>query len=217
MSEVSVYNQAGQETGEKLELPAAIFARSAVKPAVVQFVAAAMLANLRTSTAATKTRGQVRGGGKKPWKQKGTGRARAGSIRSPLWRGGGVVFGPTVERNYSKKVNRKTKRLGLFAVLSSRAQEGRLAVMDNLELSSGKTRELVAKLAALGTILKGKRILIITAEKPEALQRAARNLPEVKLCLAKNLNLLDLLWSESIIVLKNALPVMTKTYLGNPN
>ena len=92
-----------------------------------------------------------------------------------------------------------------------------MAVMDNLELSSGKTRELVAKLAALGTILKGKRILIITAEKPEALQRAARNLPEVKLCLAKNLNLLDLLWSESIIVLKNALPVMTKTYLGNPN
>lgn len=208
----NVYNQTG-ETVNTVELASQIFDRAKVSPEVVHLVAVAALANARQPIAATKTRGMVRGGGKKPWKQKGTGRARVGSIRSPLWRGGGIIFGPTPARNFSKKVNRKTKRLGMFSLLTDRAREERILVLDNLELAAGKTRELNEKLKSLGKLLKGRNILLIVPTKQEKLARASRNLPNVKLSLANNLNVIDLLWAETIIILQNALPVLEQTYL----
>lgn len=212
--ELPIYNQEGKQTEGKAELPAKMFGIEEIKPEVIHFVATANLANARRPFAATKTRGEVEGSGKKPWKQKGTGRARAGSIRSPLWRGGGIVFGPRPERNFAKKVNRKTRRLASTLVLSDRVREGRLIILDNLELSEGKTKELIAKLQNLTPLVKGKRILFVIPDKKEKLMRAARNLPLVRIDLAANLNLLDLLWAESILILKDALPVMEKTYLS---
>lgn len=207
----NVYNQSG-ESVSTVELSARIFENRKLQPAALHLVVTALLGNLRRSTAKTKTRGQVSGGGKKPWKQKGTGRARAGSSRSPLWRGGGVTFGPDARQNYGKKVNRKTKRLGIFAVLSDRAQEGRVLIMEGLDLNEGKTKELLAKLKKFETLAKGKKFLIVLPQRQEKLERAARNLANVKLALASNLNILDLLWAENILILKDALPNLEKTY-----
>jgi large subunit ribosomal protein L4 len=210
----TVYNDTGANVGE-MELSAKLFGKAKVNPAVLQLVVTAMLANLRQPISSTKTRGNVRGGGKKPWKQKGTGRARVGSIRSPLWRGGGIIFGPSPARNYHKKVNRKTKRALLLSVLSDRAQDGRIVVLEDLVTAQSKTRELQSKLKGLEKLLKGRKVLILTADKQENLIRSSRNLANVKIAQANNLNLLDLLWSDNILILKNALPVMEKTYLAD--
>lgn len=212
--QVAVYNQNAEQTGEKVELDPKIFGIEKIKPEVVHFVATAMLANRRRAIASTKTRGEVRGGGKKPWQQKGTGRARAGSIRSPLWRGGGITFGPTAERNFGKKINRKVRRLGIYSLLSDRARAGRVFVLDQLELREGKTKELLGHLRQLGSLVQGRKFLFLTADRQGKLLRAGRNLPNVKVETANNLNILDLLRADSIIILKNALPVLEKTY-GN--
>src|SRR3989338_9025330 len=173
------------------------------------------LDNQRAGTASTKTKAEVRGGGKKPWKQKGSGRARAGSIRSPLWRGGGIIFGPTEGRNFYKKVNKKLNRLAFFSVLTDRVKSEQLLVVDNIELQEAKTKELSRKLEILMKKMKpaGKNILIITPGKQEKLSRASANLPHVKVLTASNLNILDLLRANSIIVPKDALPQIEKTYL----
>lgn len=214
MTEVVIYNQKGEPTGEKVELNPRIFGLPAVKREAVHFVTTAMLASRRRPWASTKTRGQVRGGGKKPWKQKGTGRARAGSIRSPLWRAGGITFGPTSQRNFAIKVNRKIKRLGIFSALTDHARAGCVFVLDKLELPEGKTRELAQNLKHLGSFVSGRKLLFLTAQKQEKLMRAGRNLPNLKVQTAGNLNILDLLNADSIIILKDVLPVLEKTYLS---
>lgn len=208
----NLINQTGESIGQ-VELPPKMFEVSKVKPAVVQLVVIANLANARHPIAATKTRGLVRGGGKKPWKQKGTGRARVGSIRSPLWRGGGIIFGPTPQRNFSKKVNRRTRRLAMFAVLSDRAAAEQIAVLENLDLAEGRTKELLAKLKAIPSLAAARRIVLVLPAKQEKLQRAAGNLQSLRVCLANNLNILDLLWAEKIVILKAALPILKQTYL----
>lgn len=212
--QVKVYNQEGKETGRALELPAGIFAAEKIKPELVHLVAVASLANARKSVASSKTRGEVRGGGKKPWQQKGTGRARAGSIRSPLWKGGGITFGPRPNRNFAKKVNRKTRRAGLLSVLSDRARENRMLVLENLAAPSGKTREIAGLLKNLSAFTKGRKALLIIPDKNLPVLRAARNLPNLQVALAGNLNILELLSADTIIFLKDSLPVIEKTY-GN--
>ncbi len=151
-----VYSQTGEKVKE-LELNPRIFG-VAVKESVVHQVAVAQMANSRQVLAHTKDKGEVRGGGRKPWRQKGTGRARHGSIRSPLWKGGGVTFGPTKERNFSQKVNKKMKRKALFMCLSDKVKQDWLILLDKLELSEGRTREMVAVLKSLKEVLKLKEI-----------------------------------------------------------
>ncbi len=208
-----VYNQSAQESGQQIELNPAIFDIQKVRSDLVQLVAVAQRANGRQGTVSTKTRGEVRGGGKKPWKQKGTGRARVGSIRSPLWRGGGIIFGPRPERNFSKKVNKSTKRLGMFTVLTQRTKDRKLIILENLELEKPKTRELKDKLANFGKFLEAKKLLLVLPSRNENLVRAARNLPNVKTIRADSLNVLDLLNADGILILKEAVPVIEKTYL----
>lgn len=209
-----IYNQHGGQTGQEIELPGKIFDAKKIKPEAVHFVATAMLANVRSPVAATKTRGEVRGGGKKPWQQKGTGRARAGSIRSPLWRGGGITFGPRPNRNFHKKINRKIRRLGLLSVLSDRAAGQRVLVLDSLAVTSAKTKEMKEILTGLAASMKARKILIILPAKAAALEKTARNLPGVRVTAARNLNVLELLHADMIIILKDALHVMEKVYGG---
>ncbi len=209
---VKIYNQTGQETQESVELSDKIFSIEKVKPELVHFVANALLSNRRNPVASTKTRGEVRGGGKKPWKQKGTGRARHGSIRSPLWRGGGVTFGPRSNRNFVIKVNKKVRRLGIFSVLTDRAREGKVSVLDKFILEQGKTKELLAILKAWGEG-KSEKLLIVVSKKETNLLRASKNLHNVRVALANNFNLLELLWADRLLILKDALPVIEKTYL----
>jgi len=153
-------------------------------------------AAMRQGTAATKTKGLVRGGGKKPWKQKGTGRARAGSRRSPLWKGGGTVFGPQ-PRSYAYAMPRKKMRAALYAALSSKVQENRLMILsDWATLASSKTKQMAQALATLG--LSG-RVLIVASASEEGVYRASRNLRDVKVLAPSGLNLYDLLLSEVVL------------------
>jgi large subunit ribosomal protein L4 len=209
---LKVYNQTGQEIQEEIELPQEVFGISEVKPDLIHSVAVAMLANRRKAIASTKTRGEVRGGGKKPWQQKGTGRARAGSIRSPLWRGGGVTFGPSSSRNFSKKINKKVRRLSLFNVLTDKVRGGGVMILDKLELPSGKTKDMVTILKNFSAYKTGKKILFILPKADEKLLRAARNLKRIKLSSVKNLNILDLLSANLVVVLQSALPIFKEIY-----
>lgn len=214
MITAKLYNQTGQENGV-VELNGEVFGRSKLNKELVHEVAVAMLAGRRNTVASTKTRGEVRGGGKKPWQQKGTGRARAGSIRSPLWRGGGITFGPRSNRNFGKKVNKKTKRASVLMVLSDRARDGRVSVLENLELAEGKTRELATVMKALGDKIEnfGKNILLVLPKSDAKIWRASRNLPSMRAARADQLNLLELLTADRIVVYKEALPVLEKAML----
>lgn len=147
MPEVKVYNQEGKEVGKEKLNPAVFDVE--VKPIVVQQVVVAIQANARQVIASTKDRSEVRGGGRKPWRQKGTGRARHGSIRSPLWRGGGVTFGPTTQRNFSLKVNKKVKRKVLFMSLSDKATNQKIILLDKIELPEIKTKKFFSILQNL--------------------------------------------------------------------
>jgi len=159
------------------------------------------LTNQRQGTHATKTRGLVRGGGRKPWKQKHTGRARAGSIRSPLWKGGGTTFGP-LPRNYSYKLPKKVKNLAVKAALSIKMAEGAITVIDGFSLDRPKTKDMIATLKNLG--LERERVLIITPEKDEAVARSARNIPKIKVVRSSDLNSYDVMVSSRLLITKGA-------------
>jgi large subunit ribosomal protein L4 len=168
------------------------------------------LANERQGTASTKTRAEVRGGGRKPWRQKGTGRARAGSIRSPLWRGGGVSFGPK-PKDYSIKMNRKERRLALTTALISRAED--LVVVTDFgdQLARPKTKELVAALVRWG-VEPDHRVLLIDAEKNESVYLSARNIANVKLILATNLNVFDILNADRVVLTESAIAKIQEVF-----
>ncbi|MDY6781805.1 MAG: 50S ribosomal protein L4 [Cyanobacteriota bacterium] len=168
------------------------------------------LANARKGTASTKTRSEVRGGGRKPWRQKGTGRARAGSNRSPLWRGGGVIFGPK-PRDYSQKMNRKERRLALRTAFQSRAED--LTIVEDFaeEFSRPKTKDLVSAFSRWG-IGPGEKVLLILNEKAHNVYLSGRNLKELKILLANQLNVYDLLWADKIAVVKPALQKIQEVY-----
>ncbi len=179
-----------------------------IKPEIIQHVITAYQANRRRTTAQTKDRSEVRGGGKKPWRQKGTGRARHGSIRSPLWKGGGVTFGPSKDRNYSQKMNRKVRRLALLMSLSDRARNKKITLIDKIELSRPKTKIIAEMLKAL----KLKKTLIVIGKKDVNIQRSAQNIPTAKLLAANSLNALTLVKYPNIIITLEALKIISSTF-----
>jgi large subunit ribosomal protein L4 len=186
---------------EKVTLPESIFGLE-VKTALLHEAVVNYLANQRQGTHATKTRGMVRGGGRKPWRQKHTGRARHGSIRSPLWRGGGVVFGPQ-PRDYSYEMPKKQRRLALKTALSAKLKEGELIVVDKISFEQPKTKEMVSLLKSLG--LNGNSVLIVTADKNENVYLSARNIPGVTVMRAMDLNTYQVLVHERVVLTKDAL------------
>jgi len=207
MATVAVYNQEGKRAGE-MQLNDRIFGVPADEGLVHQAVVAAQ-ANARRSIASTKTRGEVRGGGKKPWRQKGTGRARQGSTRSPLWVGGGITFGPRAERNFAIKINKKTKRKALFVTLSDKLASDKLLVLEDIKAEPAKTK-IVAQL--MTKLPVEKTVLLVAPKSDAALLRMVRNLPNVKLVTANSLGLIDALTYRSLVFLKDAVPVFEKIY-----
>ncbi|AZB72072.1 50S ribosomal protein L4 [Synechococcus elongatus] len=180
--------------------------------AIVHRALIRQLANARQGNHSSKTRSEVRGGGRKPWKQKGTGRARAGSIRSPLWRGGGVIFGPK-PRDYSIKMNRKERRLALRTALVSRSAD--LVVVQEFadQISRPKTKDVVEALTRWG-VEPGVKVLLITAERDQNVELSVRNLSNVKLITATNLNVFDLLNADRIVSTSAALEKIQEVYGG---
>jgi large subunit ribosomal protein L4 len=179
-------------------------------PHIVHRALIRQLANQRQGTASTKTRAEVRGGGRKPWRQKGTGRARAGSIRSPLWRGGGVSFGPK-PRDYSIKMNKKERRLALTTALLSRFED--LIVVSDFaaQLPQPKTKELIAAMGRWGVDPQAK-VLLIVGQKDETVYRSARNIATVKLILANNLNIFDIVAADRVIVTESAIAKIQEVF-----
>ena len=192
--QVPVYNTQGEQVSET-ELRDDIFAVS-INQALMHQALLRQLANARLGTHKTKTRGEVVGGGRKPWRQKGTGRARQGSIRSPHWRGGGTVFGPT-PRSYSQKMPRKMRRQALRSALSIKATESQVKVLDALEISAPKTKEVVDLLQNLGV---DSSALILLPQRDEVVLRSVRNLPKVRTLVAQYLNVRDLLKYDYILM-----------------
>lgn len=192
--QVPLYNQAGDAISQ-IELRDDIFG---IKPntAVMHQAYVRQMANARQGTVNTKTRGQVRGGGKKPWKQKGTGRARQGSTRSPHWKGGGVVFGPH-PRSYAQKMPRKMRHLALKSALAAKAQENQIKIVDEFKLDGIKTREMKTILADLKV---EPSVVILMSEANPTVARSARNLENVKTLNAKYLNIRDLLGHEYLLM-----------------
>jgi large subunit ribosomal protein L4 len=203
-----IKNWQGEEVGQTtLELRVA---KEENASHIVHRALVRQLANARQGTVSTKTRSEVRGGGRKPWRQKGTGRARAGSIRSPLWRGGGVIFGPK-PRDYSVKMNRKERRLALRTALTSRSED--LIVIENLaeNLPRPKTKELVNALTRL-SIEPGTKTLLIVAEITENLELSARNLPSLKVIPANGLNIYDIVNADKIVITSDAINIIQEVY-----
>lgn len=210
---IKVYNQSAEAVHD-LELSAKIFGIKPNNELLHQAVIASQ-ANSRQVLAHTKDRSEVSGGGKKPWKQKGTGRARAGSSRSPIWIGGGVTFGPRKDRNFKQKINQKMKQKALFMALSDKVATGTLAVLDNLDFSDYKTKNFNAMLSAVEKkILMNDRrdILVINDSKNAKTQCSGRNLPGVKLIHLENINLLDILNYKNLLVTENAVKTLTDRY-----
>ncbi len=202
----AVHNQQGEEKGTVL-LPKEIF-ELPMNSDLVHQVAISQMANQRIVTAQAKDRGEVRGGGRKPWRQKGTGRARHGSRRSPIWRGGGVTFGPTKDRVFKKKINKKMKKKALFMVLSEKAKSNLLVVLDELKLEKAKTKSL-AKL--MGNFKKGS-FLIALPQIEKNVILAGRNLSGVEVVEARNLNVLDLLSSKYLMMPKESIKVVKEIF-----
>ncbi|MDD8049287.1 MAG: 50S ribosomal protein L4 [Thomasclavelia sp.] len=199
MLKVKVYNQEGAE-GKELKLNEAVFGIEPNKQAIYDMVLL-QRASLRQGTHKVKNRTEVAGGGKKPWRQKGTGRARQGSIRAPQWRGGGTVFGPT-PRSYSFKVNRKVGRLALKSALSSKVADKEFMALEGIEITTPKTKEMVKVLTNLEA---PQKTLIILDEINENVARAANNIPGVKLLDAKHVNVYDILDSNKLIMSEAAI------------
>lgn len=200
MPEVEVKDR-NNNVVEKITMPESIFGLD-VNHALLHSAVVNYLANQRQGTHATKTRGLVRGGGKKPYRQKHTGRARHGSIRSPLWKGGGTVFGPQ-PRDYSYKMPKKQRRKALKTALSVRLSEGNLTVVDSIEFEKPRTKDMIGLLETLG--LSGKKLLIVLEDKNENVYLSARNIPEVDVMRAQDLNTYEVLTHEKILITRAAL------------
>ncbi|PIS17384.1 MAG: 50S ribosomal protein L4 [Candidatus Nealsonbacteria bacterium CG09_land_8_20_14_0_10_42_14] len=204
-----IYDQKGEEVGTTV-LPKEVFDVS-LNPDLVHQVVVSQMANRRQGSAHTKGRGEVRGGGRKPWRQKGTGRARAGSIRSPLWRGGGVTFGPSRDKVFKKKTNQKMRRRALLMVLSTKAKNNLLILLDNLKITESKTKAMAEILKKLPG--QGKSTLIVLPGMDKNVILAARNLSGIGIRQAKDLNALDILQFKYLIMPKSAVKVIKETFL----
>ena len=198
MPKVAVYDMNGSQVDE-IELSDAVFG---IEPhaAVLHDAVVMQLASMRRGTHAVKNRAAVRGGGRKPWRQKGTGRARHGSIRSPLWVGGGVVFGPK-PRSYAYKLPKKVRRLAMKSALSSKVRDDELIVLDDLKMEQPKTREMVK---VLGNLKADRKALVVSSTYDENVALSARNIPGVKFIQAEGLNVYDILNHDKLILTRDA-------------
>jgi large subunit ribosomal protein L4 len=211
MTKTAAYNQIGDKVTD-IELNPKIFGIEKIDVSLVHTAVRAQQNNNRKSIAHTKMRGEVAGSGKKPWKQKGTGRARAGSVRSPLWRHGGITFGPRNVRNWGIKLNDSAFRKAVFTILTDKLNEKKLVIIDSLD-NTAKTKELAAKLTVLADKSGlGKKYLLILDKSNKDLERSAGNLQNVKIIYADQINVLDLM-KYDLMILKEALPIIEKTYL----
>lgn len=205
MATVAVYNIEGKEV-DKLELNDNVFGVE-INEQLVHKAVVTQLANKRQGTQSAKTRSEVSGGGKKPWRQKGTGHARQGSIRAPQWKGGGVVFAPK-PRDYSMKMNKREKQIAMKSVLTSKVQTSKLIVVDELKVDEIKTSRFVQILDNL----KSPKALVVTKEKDEKVYLSARNIPTVKTALANTINVYDILKYESLVITKDAVAAIEEVY-----
>lgn len=205
MAEVSVLNMEGNEV-EKLNLNDSIFGVE-INEHLVHLAVVSQLANNRQGTQSAKTRSEVRGGGRKPWRQKGTGHARQGSIRAPQWTGGGVVFAPK-PREYSKKLNKKERRLALKSALTSRVKENKFIVVDEFKFDEVKTKNVANMLNNLNV----KKALVIMGDKNDNLILSARNIPGVKTALTSTINVYDILKYDTVVVSKEAVANIEEVY-----
>lgn len=205
MANVAVYNMEGKEVGT-IELNDAVFGVE-INEHLVHMAVVHQLANKRQGTQKAKTRSEVSGGGRKPWRQKGTGHARQGSTRAPQWKGGGVVFAPT-PRDYSFKMNKKEKRAALKSALTSRVQENKLIVLDELKLNEIKTKAMVNVL----NNLKVSKALVVTKENDKNVTLSARNIPGVKTALTNTINVYDILKYNTVVLTKDAVATIEEVY-----
>ena len=205
MANVSVYNIEGKEVGT-IELNDAVFGVE-VNEHLVHMAVVSQLANNRQGTQKAKTRSEVRGGGRKPWRQKGTGHARQGSTRAPQWTGGGVVFAP-VPRDYSFKINKKEKRAALKSALSSRVQENKLIVVDELKLDEIKTKKLAEVLKNLNV----EKALVVINDNDQNIVMSAKNIPTVKVAQTNTINVFDILKYSNVVVTKAAVATIEEVY-----
>lgn len=205
MPKIDVLDVKGNVVGD-VELSEVIFG---IEPNeyVVHEVVVALLANRRQGTRSALTRSEVRGGGRKPWRQKGTGRARAGTIRSPLWKGGGVIFAPK-SRDYSKKVNKKVKALAMKSVFSAKAQDNELRVLNQLVMDAPKTKEMIAVL----NNINAQKALIVLPDNNEAIIRSANNIPKVATTTVNELNVYDMLKYDVLIMTQESLQKIEEVY-----
>lgn len=198
------YTAKGAKSAKKLAISDDVFNIEVATHGLLKQAYVAHQANARENFAVTKTRGEVSGGGKKPWKQKGTGRARFGSSRVPIWRGGGITFGPTGNENYSKKINVKAKRLAIRQALTLANTSGKLIAVEDYAGLDGKTKDFAAFLDKIGA---KRRILVVLADKKEE-PKAVRNLPDVKVVQASYLNVVDILNADTIVMCENSFAIV---------
>jgi large subunit ribosomal protein L4 len=204
--EAKIYNQKGTSAGT-ISLPEKVFAAK-WRADLVHQVVEGMRSNKRAGTADTKDRGEVSGGGKKPWKQKGTGRARHGSIRSPIWVGGGVTHGPLSEKNYKRKISKKMRAQALFSVLSKKMKDEEILFVDSLLLTETKTKKAVEVMKNLSKASgfkplagsKKSRVLVALYERNEKIEKSFRNLPQLEIVFLKNINPLDVLRYQYLLI-----------------
>jgi large subunit ribosomal protein L4 len=206
MPQTTLYDRTGKDVGS-VELSDVLFA-APVNTAVLHQVVTAQLAGRRTGTASTKTRGEIRGGGRKPYRQKGTGRARQGTVTAPHYRGGGVVFGPH-PRSYEQRLPRKMKRLALRGALTAKFGDEAIKVIDTFGLDAIRTKELANVLRALDAT---GRVLVVSASRDQTLELSARNLPTVEIILADSLNVVDLLKADLVLIEQPSLARMQEVY-----
>ena len=205
MANVSVYNMEGKEVGT-MDLSDAVFGVE-INEHLVHMAVVQQLANNRQGTQKAKTRSEVSGGGRKPWRQKGTGHARQGSTRAPQWKGGGMVFAPT-PRDYSFKMNKKEKRTALKSALTSKVQSSRLIVLDELTLDEIKTKKIVE----LVNNLHAEKALIVLKEKDDKVMLSARNVPDVETALTNTINVYDVLNAGTVVLTKDAVKMIEEVY-----
>ncbi|MDR9501211.1 MAG: 50S ribosomal protein L4 [Desulfurivibrionaceae bacterium] len=207
MAVAQVYNAKNEQVGE-VTLKDDLFGVE-VKPHILHDVVRMQLANRRSGNSSTKTRVEVAGSGAKPWKQKGTGRARSGSRRSPIWRGGGIAFGPK-PRDYSYKLPKKVRKLGLIMALSARVSEDQLKVVDSLEMAEIKTKDFVGFM----NNLEAKNVLVIIPDHDENIEKSSRNIPKVKVLPVSGLNVYDVLLHEKLILVQTSIAKLEERLLS---
>ena len=205
MATVAVYNIEGKEV-DKLELNDNVFGVE-INEHLVHLAVVSQLANGRQGTQSAKTRSEVSGGGRKPWRQKGTGHARQGSTRSPQWTGGGVVFAPK-PRDYSMKMNKREKQIAIKSALTSKVQDSKLIVVDEFKLDEIKT----SKFAQILDNLKAPKALVVTKDKDEKVVLSARNIPTVKTTMTNSINVYDILKYDSLVITKDAVAAIEEVY-----